>query len=187
MLCSATLALAGHGCDEPPPCGTEGAAACPVEASLTAGTICADTNTAPGCVDDQGYAPLHLEDPTVPVDLVVHMGPQGGFHVFLSVRAWGIDPGDPDTAKGDLGNPLVTFTVKDGDVLLGRRELRVGLLEGPDGSFERVGVAVVLEEDLVQTPQNIDGRPLTVEIDVTDAMGVTTSDLVNVIAVGIVG
>lgn len=182
----ALLLLVGLcGCEEPP-CGEDGAPACPPAAAIAIGTICADTNTDPACIDDQAFATL--DDETIaPVELVVHMGPQGGFHVFLSARIWGLDPGDATTPKGDAGNPLVKFTVKDGEIVLGTRELQVGLLEGPDGSFERVGVAVILEEDLIMTPNNIDGRGLTVEIEVTDSAGETVADIVSVTAVGIIG
>jgi hypothetical protein len=186
MAVALAVAAACAGCPDPP-CEAPDPACGAAVAWL--GSICADTNTDPSCVDDEAFAPLHLEGAVTPggVDLVVHMGPQGGFHTFLSVRTWQLDPGDPSTPKGDAGNPTVTWTVKDGDTLLGTRTLRVGLLDNGDGSYERAGVAVVLDQDLVISPQNIDGRTLTIELTVTDVDGVTVTDTATVRAVGIIG
>ncbi len=50
-----------------------------------------------------------------------YMGPQGGFHVYLSLRATGVDPGDDNdpptacmpTADDQATNPCVAFTIQD--------------------------------------------------------------------------
>jgi hypothetical protein len=61
-----------------------------------------------------GYAPL-----TDGGSLDVHQGPQGGFHVYLTLRSRGVQPGGTSeaprlcTTAGTFMNPCVTFQVTD--------------------------------------------------------------------------
>jgi hypothetical protein len=79
---------------------------------------------AAGCGTGAASAPPTLElgtgertfEPLGPV-INCYMGPQGLFHVYLSLRATGVDPGSADvppaTCDMTTVNPCVAFTVTD--------------------------------------------------------------------------
>ncbi|MEQ1503574.1 MAG: hypothetical protein ABMB14_15155 [Myxococcota bacterium] len=96
-------------------------------------------------------------------------GPQGGYHVFVSLRAVGIDPGDAADPFGP-DSPTVTLSVTaDGDVV-GQIADQPRLFEdGPDGAL-LIGEQVVLE---VLDPPSLDGAAATLSGEVTDRCGRT--------------
>lgn len=55
------------------------------------------------------FEPLVEEQP-----LILHAGPQGGFHFVVHVRMRGLAPGDPERT-GQPGNPVTWFRVFDQD------------------------------------------------------------------------
>lgn len=112
----------------------------------------------------EGFEPLG-EDPV----LEIVRGPQGGYHVFGSFRAHGVLPG-PEAAPWEATNPLVGFLLLDGErtQLAGYPAGRRALEQGPGGSFELVGELLILA---VSTPEEADGRVLTMRATVLDRCG----------------
>ena len=121
-----------------------------------------------------GYAPL--------VDggvLEVHQGPQGGFHVYLTLRARGVEPGSSaegarrcDVA-GSFANPCVSFEVVDLDTRQrydAFRPLRLPLTATGDGAFDLLPPRLV--PVAVGSLDAVDGRRLRVRATIDDASGV---------------
>jgi len=107
------------------------------------------------------------------VDIV--QGPQGGFHVFGSVRIRGLDPGNPDDL-GDPSNPTSDFLVFQGDtrVDLDASHYTQGLDPTAEaGTFEMVGRLLILD---IQSPAELDGASLRIEVTVTDVDQRSASD-----------
>ncbi len=143
-------------------CG--GAASAPPVATMAIGT------------DDGGYVAL-IPGGTI----AAHMGPQGGFHVFLTVRATGIDPGvtseAPTTCSlpGSFRNPCVDFTVTDvasGRVLDIFSPLRLPLT-AEDGFFDIVPARLVQLD--IRSLDEVDGKLLRLSATLTDSTGVTVT------------
>src|SRR5262249_43477387 len=139
-------------------------AACGASAAPTAATLQIGTD------EGSGYVAL-VDGGTIKA----YMGPQGGFHVYLSVRATGIDPGaasEPPTTctlAGSFRNPCVDFTVTDvasGRVLDIFSPLRLPLVaEG--GSFDIVpGRLVQLD---IRSLDEVDGKRLRLAAALTDS------------------
>lgn len=145
-------------------------AACGASAAPTAATLQIGTD------EGSGYVAL-VDGGTIKA----YMGPQGGFHVYLSVRATGIDPGaasEPPTTctlAGSFRNPCVDFTVTDvasGRVLDIFSPLRLPLVaEG--GSFDIVpGRLVQLD---IRSLDEVDGKRLRLAAALTDSNGTTVT------------
>lgn len=137
----------------------------------------------PSCALGTGidaYAPLEEGDP-----IDVYAGAQGGFHVFASVRATGIEPGDP--VHFDDANPWLDFVVYlDGTPIDWSDPVRIGLLpveeDGADGAFERYGRSVVLDTVTVAPLEEFDGTPIDVEVVLTGADGTACSERLSLVA-----
>ena len=99
----------------------------------------------------------------------VVFGPQGGYHLDGSLRALGIEAGDPERPD-QTDNPLVWFRVFDGGLQLANQSLRMGLfpVAGADGVYEWVGEQVILS---IASDQEVAGRELLFEVELQDAAG----------------
>lgn len=106
LLLLAFLLAGCGGADAAPPGDLGDAGAAEPDAPPT-GTV--EIGTSPG-----GFEPL-VEGGTIPT----YKGPQGGFHVYLTIRATGVDPGDknevPRTCSdaGTFKNPCINLDVLD--------------------------------------------------------------------------
>ena len=108
----------------------------------------------------EAYEALPNEAPTLEI---VH-GPQGGYHVYLSMRVTGLEP-----------DALLWRVVRTRDAyVFANLELsaRPGTFRPNDGALERVGDWVVLT---VNSPADVTMDELRVEARVTSRAGVTAS------------
>ena len=105
---------------------------------------------------------------------IVH-GPQGGFHVFGSVRVKGIEPGD----RMDLGsakNPSTDFQVfRDAERIdAGVASFTLGLDPVPGTNFyEIIGRFVILN---ISSQAELDGLSIRVSVTVKDVNGQSAHD-----------
>jgi len=107
--------------------------------------------------DDGGYQAIPQGG-----NLKAYMGPQGGFHVFLALRASGIVLDDNNTASID-------FNIADATRSLDQfTEARLTLLSR-DGAFQTVPAARVTLD--IQSLDEVDGNTLHVSAVVTDTNG----------------
>lgn len=127
------------------------------------------------------FAPLAEGD-----EVAIVQGPQGGYHLDGSVRATGVDCGDPDDLASPR-NPTTVFRVFLGEQPVSgvRAEPGVSYTQGLDVSSDpqfcemvgrRVYLNITRDDDLV-------GQTLRVEVTLTDASGVTVADDREVFAV----
>jgi hypothetical protein len=160
-----------------------------MRAILAAALLCC----AIGCGGDDPYTgPPELilgtgessfESLTDGQNIYVVQGPQGGFHLFGSVRTRGIDPGNPEDLS-DPGNPTIDFRV----FTTGTTEARIdalaahyiqGLRSGGD-YYEMIGRAVILD---ITDDSELDNVPIRFELELVDSNGVMLSDSRNLIAI----
>lgn len=159
--------------------------------------------TAAGCVEvsdpcgevsgepsaQLGSGNLGYEEVVSGGTLGAHYGPQGGYHVYGSVRAQSLYPGSEleidrvfhDSAEGSAGlnrlNPVASYTVVDmnGD-LRASRELQEPLL--PEGeTLERHGDLVFFVNG--STPETIEGTVVDFTMTMTDICGREVTDEVT--------
>ena len=105
-------------------------------------------------------------------DLGFYLGPQGGYHVFGSLRATGIEPGDPDDPFGP-GSPLVSLVLSVDGAQVG------ALLEQPRLFSEEGDLLVLLGQRVVielPDPTVLDGSPAVLSAAIEDSCGRTASD-----------
>jgi hypothetical protein len=108
-------------------------------------------------------------------DVMIVQGPQGGFHVFASVRVRGLEPGNPEDL-GDPDNPTTVFQAFEGDarVDLDASTYTQGLdATGEDGLYEMVGRLLILD---IQAAAELDGATLRLTVSITDAAGRSAAD-----------
>ncbi len=72
----------------------------------------------------------------------VHLGPQGGYMIYVAYRVSGLDPGDAADPAA-LDNPKVTVRATRGELFLGAVTRRLGLRPVDDATFEGLGTALV--------------------------------------------
>jgi hypothetical protein len=114
-------------------------------------------------------------------DVTIVQGPQGGFHVFASVRVRGLDPGNPEDL-GDPDNPTTVFQAFNGDL---RVDLDASIYtQGldpttEDGLYEMVGRLLILD---IQSAVELDGATLRLTVSVTDTAARTATDQRTVVA-----
>ena len=135
-----------------------------------------------------GYMPLTDGDP-----ILLYRGPQGGYHVYLGLRASGVAPGSPGEAtrlcEGTVGtSPCVEFDVIDvdsGTTLDAYVGLRVALTESPDapGSYELVPPRLV--QLGIASLDELDGHRLRIIARVDDRAGVHVEDSVEAICAAV--
>jgi hypothetical protein len=115
---------------------------------------------------------LQIED-AVPVI----QGPQGGFHLLLSVRVAGLESGNPSDVD-DRKNPTTTFQVEYmGTNLSPNAQYIQGLELAPDSalpfSHEMVGRFAILS---IESDEELDGAKVDVSVSVEDIHGITVTD-----------
>jgi len=142
------------------------------------------------CGDDASAGPPRVEIGTGDVaflplvdgdDLFIVEGPQGGFHLVGSLRAWNLHPGNPDDLSSP-GNPTMVFEAFVGDVQVdsGVSRYTQGLRAGEDDASEMVGRRIILD---ITDDAELDGAMLRVEVTATDKDGQIASDQRSVVGV----
>ncbi len=100
-------------------------------------------------------------------------GAQGGFHIYGSLRAQGVLPGNRDDLT-DPDNPMVRMQVsRDGEPFGGFDFLPRPLKVRSDGQLELVGEIVILE---VSDRDEAAGVEIVLEAELIDACGTDISD-----------
>lgn len=113
--------------------------------------------------------------------ITIYRGVQGGFHLFASVRVKGVEAGNP--AAFDPRNPLVDFVVRvDGQPIDLSEPLPIGLVTLDEGTAERVGRRVVLDERVASPLAAFDGTDIRLEVAVEDARGTIRRGSVDLVA-----
>lgn len=112
-----------------------------------------------------------------PVDdddvLDVIYGPQGGWHVFGSLRTTGVKAGPPDILIHP-DTPVITFELVDGDeVFGGYQSLPRPLNELGFGELEMFGEPLIL---WVKSPEPFYERPVTLRATLSDGCGTVVHD-----------
>lgn len=99
-------------------------------------------------------------------------GPQGGYHVYGSLRAPGVWSGNEDAF--DETRPVVSFTLVDdaGGFSGGYLNLVRPMTNNDEGVAELVGDLVILD---ISEPSQAEDADVTLAAEVTDACGVTVS------------
>lgn len=100
-------------------------------------------------------------------------GPQGGMHVYGSLRATNLVQGATDSLS-DPDNPLVDFVLLDGDVeIAGFSQVPHHFTEAVDGTLSAIGDRLVLyEEDATY----LDGLSVVMRATVVDRCGSEVTD-----------
>lgn len=146
----------------PPACTSGGPIPCPTDA--------AEVEIGTGASD---WIPL--EDGET---LSFFHGPQGGYHVYGSQRARGIEPGDlADPYSAD--NPRVSFEVEVEDVVVAQFvDQPRALTPGADGWSFYVGQTVVFTDS---DPTGFDGAAARFRTGVEDRCGAAAEDARDVL------
>ena len=107
-------------------------------------------------------------------ELAIVSGPQGGFHVWGTFRASGIEPGDFGSTENPT-NPTTVFSVHrdNGDRVGGTSSLRQGLKQRSDGTLELVGEPVILG---IASPEQLAGKIVDLSVEIVDSDGVEARD-----------
>ena len=103
----------------------------------------------------------------------VHLGPQGGQHMFAGARISGLWPGERRDGTDD---PRVGFRVVDtgGEVWSAAlRPLRRPFVPCAAGGFELDGGSTIY---MIDGATALDGREVELEVDVEEAFGAVASD-----------
>ena len=110
-------------------------------------------------------------------DLPFYAGPQGGHHVFVSIRGVDLVPGTGSLAEPD--DPAVSVSLIASDEELSTFEGRQRVFADlDDGSFELVGQLVVLSHP---EPPELDSDPATLTVTVQDRCGSIATESVRVV------
>lgn len=150
------------------------AGACSAEpAPVDSGSFvrCSEVVDSPSLEVGSGTATLEPLTADGPIEF--YPGPQGGHHVFVSLRARGLLDG---TSAG-LGydDPFVSISVFTDTELSIYRNLQ--------RSFDEDGEAIQLLGQLVRLfhpdPPMLDGEPVTLTVDVEDRCGTQVSDTIG--------
>ena len=111
------------------------------------------------------FVPLESGDP-----LPFYLGPQGGFHVFASLRASGIYEGED---RFDEDNPLVSISIETATEAVAAAAQPIQFLGG-----ELLGQLVVLAHP---NPPSLEGGTVTYRASVEDACGLNAEDTVTAV------
>jgi hypothetical protein len=149
ILCPLLLAACGPDRWRPPPCRQA-----PVEVEV--GTGLATFDVMPGGAD-----------------LPFFFGPQGGYHVYGSVRTRGFAAGNPDDPF-DLTHPMVAHRLWWGEMLIAEVPAQPRPLEPMgDGSEVSVGQLVIIR---LANPLELEGQTVELEAQVSDRCGESGTD-----------
>lgn len=150
--------------------------------ALVGAGACAETPALPestpfvGCDDvvedaslEVGTGTATFEPLTADGPIGFYPGPQGGHHIFVSVRARGLLAGTPDGLGYD--NPVVSISVVTDRELSIEQDIQRAF--DPDGDvLQFVGVLVRLFHP---DPVTLDGDPMMLSVDVEDRCGTQAS------------
>ena len=106
-------------------------------------------------------------------EVELHLGPQGGQHMFAGARISGLWPGERRDGTDD---PRVGFRVLDagGEVWsAGLRPVRRPFVPCASGGFELDGGSTIY---MIDGAAGLDGREVELEVEVEDTFGATASD-----------
>ena len=146
--------------------------------------IGADTAPYPSCTNGQSaslelgtgptaFAPLSDGDA-----LDMDQGVQGLFHVYGSLRADGVVPGDPQDFSSPT-NPIVSMEVmRDGQSVGGYRDIARPLDPDPDQGFVLAGDIVLLD---ITAFAELEGATVLFSVDLEDMCGTRLHDEVTVV------
>jgi len=144
--------------------------ACPSLAACDDAGCEAAAAYAPTCDIGSGSAAYEQLAEGGPIEVV--RGPQGGYHVFGSLRVGGLSTGE-GLDLSDPGNPSVTFSVDGVSGLLGGYTgLQRVFTPAGDGLAELFGEVLILDID---SPEQIVGTEAILRAEVTDSCGTTVS------------
>ena len=95
-------------------------------------------------------------------------GPQGGFHVYASLRATGIFGGDSDDLRNTM--PSLTYRVEslDGALTGGFSNMRRPMDQLDDGRAERLGDLAILSS---YEASEMEGVEVTISAEIKDTCG----------------
>ena len=104
-------------------------------------------------------------------------GPQGGYHVFVSIQAIDVVPGTGSLENPD--DPVVTVGVdtESGEALSSFDGLRRGFVDNEEG-MALIGQLVVLDHP---DPPSFDGVSATLSVEVVDRCGQVATDQRSVV------
>jgi hypothetical protein len=106
-------------------------------------------------------------------DLPFYMGPQGGFHVWGSVRARGYTPAASNDPN-DLDHPVVRFTLQRGsEAVAGTSPLHWNLAPVGDGWREKTGAFVIFS---APSPLALEGEAVSLQVQLTDRCALVGTD-----------
>lgn len=117
---------------------------------------------------EQTFEPLQENS-----DLNFYLGPQGGYHVFGSLRTTGLDPGIPSDPFGPE-SPSITIEVVHQGALVGHLTEQPRLLTPGESSDTIVGQRVVLE---LADPTVLDGQSAIFSASAVDRCERTAEDV----------
>ena len=113
------------------------------------------------------------------VEVTMVHGPQGGWHVLASARAWNTEP---------IVTILYTVTVEESGALVSHNNYRVQLVEDDScsgyypGMYGYLDVTAIEEGDADTPPELLAGAALLLHMEVTDEVGHAASDDVHAVA-----
>ena len=139
--------------------------------------INSESESDPHCTLGTGSLAFEAISPGAMLPIIA--GPQGGYHVWGSLRASGIDPGDyydPNSPN----NPQTRFDVflADGSRIGGTAQFKVGLKIRSNGTMEHVGEPVILA---ISDPLEINGQSGSMHVEIIDSQGRIINDSVEVV------
>ncbi len=144
---------------------------CTNEASVTEPLGRPDAAVPVACADTEGILGSGVRSflPVVDGDTVyLYRGPQGGYMVYLSVRAKGLDPSEVKVCYTD--------TFADGETFgSGCWRVRLGNDLG-NGWHERVGIWGQIDTRFWTTPAVVRGQDASISVTMTDLEGCEVSD-----------
>ena len=117
---------------------------------------------------ERAFEPLSNGDP---VEIV--FGPQGGYHVWGTVRAGNVRGGDPNNLQ-DPSNPTTTFEVRvDGERVDAFASSYTQGLKTSENGFEMVGRTVILD---TRNGSEFHDREMNITVRIEDVDGLVVSD-----------
>ncbi len=169
-LLAMALGLAGG-------CGSDG------ECFLDAGLPCSvcESVTEPAALQIGGYNGqttfVELDDGD---DMALVRGPGGGYFLWVSIRAWGVYPGEAGPA-GNAAYPVSSIQAEwQGSVVARSPRMKVSLTATDTGA-EALGFFVVVDGS--SYPIELIDQLVTIRGEITDVCGNTATDTLDVVVV----
>jgi hypothetical protein len=129
----------------------------------TGGSTITDPACALPAMVDLGTGQLAFEPLPDGAPLGIYFGPQGGYHVFISVKATGIDGG---ANALDPNNPVIDLTLTSGGTVVAQLlDQPRQLVVADDGVVQLIGQLLVFS---VADPPSLGGDEATLDWSLTD-------------------